>query len=284
MRYMYNFQLGRPPLASDADILPFDWVFRHLSRFASGLPFSLTLISILLAHEFGHYFACRAFKVRSTLPYLLPAPSLSGSFGAVIRLKSRVRSRSALIVIGAMGPIPGFLVASCTVLLGLRLSTYATAPVLHRVQAPLLIVGLQGMLEHVSGRAESIHLLVPHPVLIASWMGILITALNLIPAGQLDGGHMLYAISPAAHRISSRVVIGCLFVLGIFSWVGWILWGIILMLPGMRHPQVPDDDPVKTWHFVLIPICALIFLLSATYQPFEGFSLVQVLRRLPHRY
>jgi hypothetical protein len=85
MRYMYNFTLGRPPLSSDADVLPFGWVFLHFGRFASGLPFSLTLIAILLAHEFGHYFACRAFGVKATLPYLLPAPSLSGSFGVSSR-------------------------------------------------------------------------------------------------------------------------------------------------------------------------------------------------------
>ena len=93
MRYMENFRLGRAPLATDADILPYAWVFHHLGQFATGFPFSLTLIAILLAHEFGHYFACRSFQVRSTLPYLLPAPSVSGSFGAIIR-SSRASPRA----------------------------------------------------------------------------------------------------------------------------------------------------------------------------------------------
>ena len=124
MRYMENFRSGRAPLATDADLLPYDWVLHHLGQFSSGLPFSLTLIAILLAHEFGHYFACRSYRVRSTLPYLLPAPSVSGSFGAIIRLKSRIPSRSALIVIAAMGPIAGFLVAILAVILGLHASTY----------------------------------------------------------------------------------------------------------------------------------------------------------------
>jgi membrane-associated protease RseP (regulator of RpoE activity) len=285
---MYNFTLGRPPLASDADVLPFGWVFQHLSLFPSGLPFSLTLIAILLAHEFGHYFACRAFKVSATLPYLLPAPSLSGSFGAVIRLKSRVRSRAALIVIGAMGPLAGFLVALVTITLGLSLSHYSPVDIVPRVQAPLIITGLHQLLGALRGDmhnpAHSIFLLVPHPILTASWMGLLITALNLIPAGQLDGGHILYAVSPRAHKISSKLVVAALFVLGIFYWSGWVLWGIILLMPGMRHPVVPDDEPVKKWHWALVPVCLAIFLLAGTYEPFKGYSLYHILQVLPHRY
>jgi len=288
MRYMYNFTLGRPPLASDADVLPFGWVFLHLNRFASGLPFSLTLIGILLAHEFGHYFACRSFGVDATLPYLLPAPSLSGSFGAVIRLKSRVRSRSALIVIGAMGPIAGFVVAVGTISLGLALSHYSPVDIVPRVQAPLILSGLHQILGALRGDlhnpAHSLFLLIPHPILTASWMGILITALNLIPAGQLDGGHILYAVSPAAHRISSKIVVAALFGLGIFYWSGWILWGFILLMPGMRHPIVPDDEPVKRWQWGLVPICIAIFVLAGTYEPFKGLSLLHILEILPQRW
>lgn len=288
MRYMYNFNLGRPPLASDADVLPFVWVFHHLDLFASGLPFSFTLIGILLAHEFGHYFACRAYGIDATLPYLLPAPSLSGSFGAIIRLKSRVRSRSALLVIGAMGPIAGFAVALFTISLGLALSHYSPVSIVPRVQAPLILSGLHQLVSAGRGNLQnpehSIFLLIPHPILTASWMGLLITALNLIPAGQLDGGHILYAISPRAHKVSSRIAVAVLFFLGIFYWCGWILWGIILLLPGMRHPLVPEGEPVKPWLWVLLPICVTIFLLAGTYEPFKGYSLLHVLEVLPHRY
>jgi membrane-associated protease RseP (regulator of RpoE activity) len=288
MRYMYNFRLGRPPLASDSDVLPFGWVLLHLDRFASGLPFSLTLIAILLAHEFGHYFACRSFGIDATLPYLLPAPSLSGSFGAVIRLRSRVRSRSALLVIGAMGPIAGFAVALATLAIGLALSHYSPVDIVPRVQAPLILTGLHRLLSAFRGElndpARSIFLLIPHPMLTASWMGILITALNLIPAGQLDGGHILYAVSPAAHRVSSRLVVAALFLLGVFYWSGWILWGIILLMPGMRHPIVPEHDPPRGWQFALVPICLVIFLLAGTYEPFKGYSLLHLLEVFPHRY
>jgi membrane-associated protease RseP (regulator of RpoE activity) len=284
MRYMYNFNLGRPPLTSDADILPFGWVFLHISQFGTGLPFSLTLIAILLAHEFGHYFACRGFRVASTLPYLLPAPSLSGSFGAVIRLKSRVRSRSALIVIGAMGPIAGFVVTLLTIPIGLALSNYAEHPLAQSVQAPLVVSGFHWLLGAITRHPQNISLIIPHPILVASWMGILITFLNLIPAGQLDGGHIVYAISPTAHKITSRLSVAVLLLLGVFQWAGWIAWGLILLMPSMKHPQVPDDDPVKVWHWALIPICAVIFLLAATYQPFVGYSVINIVHKWPGMY
>lgn len=273
MRYMHNFRLGLAPIVSDADILPYSWVWQNLRDAGSGIPFSLTLIGILLAHEFGHYFACRAFKVRSTLPYLLPAPSLSGSFGAVIRLRSRVRSRAALIVIGAAGPIAGFTVAIAAILIGLLRSTYAATRVVN-LQAPLLMTALHGILRHTASGPglPPLHLIVPHPILTASWIGLLITALNLIPAGQLDGGHILYAISPAAHRISSRLSTAVLCLMGVFFWAPWLLWGAILLMPSMRHPQVPDAGEIKTWHYALVPVCALVLLLSGTYQPFHGYS------------
>ena len=284
MRYMYNFRLGAPPLASDADILPYEWVIQHLHLIATGLPFSLTLIAILLTHEFGHYFACRFYGVRSTLPLMLPAPSLSGTFGAVIRLQSSIRSRAALIVIGASGPVAGFVVALLTVCLGLSLSTYAPEPLVHKVQSPLTIVAIHHILQFFNSTRPDITLIVPHPVLTASWIGLLITALNLIPAGQLDGGHILYSISPALHRWSSRLVVATLFVLGLFYWAGWIVWGVVLMLPGMRHPKVDDTLPMNKWQLALVPVCLMILVIAGTFEPFQGYGLIHILQKLPGRY
>ena len=284
MRYMHNFRLGAPPLASDADILPFEWVIQHLQLLATGLPFSLTLIAILLTHEFGHYFACRLYGVRSTLPLMLPAPSLSGTFGAVIRLQSSIRSRAAFIVIGASGPVAGFVVALITVALGLSLSTYAPAPLVHKVQSPLMILAIHHVLQFFTGARPDITLIVPHPVLTASWIGLLITALNLIPAGQPDGGHIIYSISPAMHRWSSRFVVATLFCLGLFFWAGWIVWAIVLMLPGMRHPKVNDTVPMNKWQIALVPTCFVILLVAGTFQPFQGYGLIHILQKLPGRY
>ena len=284
MRYMHNFRLGAPPLANDADILPYEWVIQHLQLLATGLPFSLTLMGILLTHEFGHYFACRVYGVRSTLPLMLPAPSLSGTFGAVIRLQSSIRSRAALMVIGASGPVAGFVVALLTVAIGLSLSTYAPEPLVHKVQSPLTILAIHYMLQFFTGVRPDITLIVPHPILTASWIGLLITALNLIPAGQLDGGHILYSISPTLHRWSSRLVVATLFVLGLFFWAGWIVWAIVLMLPGMRHPKVNDSVPMSKWHLALVPTCLVILLVAGTFQPFQGYGLIHILQKLPGRY
>ncbi len=281
MRYMYDFHLGVAPLSSDVDVLPYRWAFANLHSLASGLPFSLTLIGILLSHEFGHYFACRYFGVSATLPYMLPAPSLSGTFGAVIRLRSRIASRTALVVIGASGPVAGFLITLWTLALGFSLSTFTDQAQPSRVGVPLLLSLLHAL--RFAGHPGINSLAVPHPILVASWMGLLITALNLIPAGQLDGGHIAYAISPGFHRWSSRLVVATLFALGIFQWAGWLLWGVVLTTPAMRHPRVADRSPLNPVAKMLIPVSLVILLLCGTIQPFAGYSLLDILHQLPGR-
>jgi membrane-associated protease RseP (regulator of RpoE activity) len=284
MRYMHNFQLGRGPIMDDSDMLPYAWVIRNLSHFAMGLPFSLALIGILLAHEFGHYFACRAYSVECTLPYMLPAPTLSGTFGAVIRLRSRVRSRAALLVIGASGPISGFIVVLFTTVLGLRLSTYGDSTLLRNVQTPLIMTALDHllrMLHLIDGPPAA--LLVPHPILTASWIGLLITSLNLVPAGQLDGGHIVYAVSPSLHQVTSRIVTVVLTALGVLYWIGWVLWGIVLLTPSMRHPAIKDHTPLTRWQWAMALACGLILAVGGTYAPFQGFGMMDVLSKLPGR-
>lgn len=282
MRYMVNFQNGLFPLASDADIFPYEWAFANLRHLALGLPFSLTLLGILLTHEFGHYFACRFYGIKATLPYLLPAPSLSGTAGAVIRLRSRVKSRAALMAIGAFGPISGFVVAVIMVCVGISLSKQVPAEPhsLVTFTPPLLLRLLEKLM------ASSHPLTGPvlwHPVLVASWIGILITSLNLVPAGQLDGGHILYSISPKAHRYVTYVTMAALVYLGIFHWIGWLLWMALLLLPGMRHPQVQDTQPLKPSLLLLGPLCLVMFVLCATPEPFaKKGSTVGFVKKLIH--
>jgi Zn-dependent protease len=281
MRYMANFQQGLFPLSSDADIFPYEWVWHNLSHLAMGLPFSLTLLGILLTHEFGHYFACRHYGIRATLPFLLPAPSLSGTAGAVIRLQSRVKSRAALLAIGAFGPIPGFGVALLTSVIGFALSKpVATEPQrLVNFHDPMLFRILSLVLGNRLHISLDGHLLW-HPVLIASWIGLLITSLNLVPAGQLDGGHILYALSPRIHRVVTYAAIVLLIFLGIEYWVGWLLWAALLLLPGMRHPTVKDESPLPRGLLWLPPTSLAIFLLTATPQPFGSSSLLEVIPRI----
>ena len=278
MRYMFNFHRGMFPLASDADIFPYDWVYSNLRHLADGLPFSSTLLGILLIHEFGHYFAAKAFGVRATLPYLLPAPSLSGTAGAVIRLRSRVKTRSALMAIGAFGPISGFVVAVIMACIGIRLSLPVPVEPTKLVDFnPPLIIRLLEHIFHPGGLSYQPAHVLWHPVFVASWIAVLITSLNLVPAGQLDGGHILYAVSPRIHRIVTYIVMGVLVVLGITSWLGWLLWTGLLLLPGMRHPKIQDPEAPRYPLMAVAPICLVMFLLCATPRPFTSPGLLHII-------
>lgn len=280
MRYMFDFEQGRSPLSSSADIFPYSWAWDNLDRFPDGLPFSLTLIAILLAHEFAHYAACRYHNVEATLPFLFPAPTLSGTFGAVIRIRSRIKSRAALMAIGASGPIAGFLVATGTTCYGLLRSTAIAgdaSPSLVRIGAPGLVGLLRSLLIGSHPGIPTLGHMVPHPVLVASWIGLLITSINLIPAGQLDGGHVLYAISPGAHKITHHLMIGVLLYLGTTEWIGWLFWALLLMLPGMRHPRVTDTSHLNLGSIALAVVALSIFALTASTQPSTGMSLIQVM-------
>jgi len=281
MRYMFNFHRGMFPLATDADIFPYDWVYANLRHFAEGLPFSCTLLGILLVHEFGHYFAARAYGVRATLPYLLPAPSLSGTAGAVIRLRSRVKTRAALLAIGAFGPISGFIAAVVMACVGIHLSQAVAAEPTKLVDfSPPLIIRLLESVLHPGGLAYQPSHVLWHPVFVAAWIAILITSLNLIPAGQLDGGHIVYAVSPRLHRIVTWITMGVLVVLSVTSWLGWLLWAGLLLLPGMRHPNVPDPEEPHLPLIIVAPICFVLLALCVSAKPFSHESLHEILRKV----
>jgi membrane-associated protease RseP (regulator of RpoE activity) len=273
---MQNFRRGQPPLVSEGDLFPLHWIWSHPSALASGWSFSLALLGILLAHEAGHYFFCRHHGINASWPYVLPAPTLSGTAGAVIRIRSRIPSRRALIEVGIAGPIAGYVVALPMTVLGILLSRPAgpdTPVPLVQFHWPLTVTLLGRML----GVPSMAHL-VPHPILIASWVGLFVTSLNLIPAGQLDGGHILYAISPRWHRGLTWVVPIVLLAMGATQWTGWILWGIILLLPAMRHPHVPYF-PLMPYNYRWLCLLALaILLLTLLPQPFAGTSAIDLFR------
>src|ERR1700677_862373 len=270
---MRNFRLDQPPLANEGDLFPLHWIWNHPSALASGWSFSLALLGILLAHEAGHYFLCRRHGISASWPYVLPAPTLSGTAGAVIRIRSRIPSRRALIEVGIAGPIAGYLVAIPTSILGILLSRpvdAGTAPALVQFHQPLTIALLDRMLAALIPGVPLLANLLPHPILIASWVGLFVTSLNLIPAGQLDGGHILYAISPRWHRRMTIVVPVVLLAMGITLWTGWILWGVILLLPAMRHPHVPYF-PLMPYNYRWLWVVALILLvLTFLPAPFVG--------------
>ncbi len=280
-RFMLDFRSGLPPLASEDDFFPLPLAWRHPFALVHGWSFSLTLLSILLAHEAGHFFFCRKFGIRASWPFVLPAPTLSGTAGAVIRIRSRIPSRKALIEVGIAGPIAGYLVAFPAAILGLLLSKPAiagTPPPLLRFHQPLTVTLLERALALLfPGRASMANLL-PHPILLASWIGFFITSLNLIPAGQLDGGHILYAISPQWHRVMTYAVPLFLLGMGLELWTGWLLWGAILLLPVMRHPRMSSFPPLPNKHRALGWIALALLALTFLPAPFAGTGLINLLR------
>ena len=280
---MDHFLRGAPPFSADNSLFPLAWILRHPERVNGGWSFSLTLLAILTAHELGHYLACRYHRVHASLPWVLPAPTLIGTFGAFIRLRSRVPSRRALLDIGLAGPLAGILVAIPAVIAGLALSRVQPDPSLYGQTALSVSIPLGLSLLHSIARLfePSIPSLGagfnPHPVLIAAWVGLFITSFNLIPAGQLDGGHILYAISPRLHRWSTEIITVLLFVAGTIFWVGWLVWACFLLIPSLRHPALPDRQPVCKRRMALAIVGMILFVLTFTIQPFAGASLVNYL-------
>jgi Zn-dependent protease len=278
---MQNFHRGQPPLVNEGDLFPLHWIWEHPAALGSGWSFSLALLGILLAHEAGHYFFCRHHGIEASWPYVLPAPTLSGTAGAVIRIRSRIPSRRALIEVGIAGPIAGYLVALPTTIVGILLSHRAgpeTPPALVQFHWPLTVSWVDHGLAALLPWVPRMDNLLPHPILIASWVGLFVTSLNLIPAGQLDGGHILYAVSPQWHRRMTFAVPVVLLAMGITLWTGWVLWGVILLLPAMRHPHVRYFPLMPYNHRWLCLVALAILLLTFLPAPFVGTSVIDLFR------
>jgi membrane-associated protease RseP (regulator of RpoE activity) len=276
-QFMHNFLRGLPPVARESDLWPWGWFLRHPALFFTGFAYSLTLLGILLIHEFGHYAACRAHRLRATLPWIIPAPTLSGTFGAVIRIPTR----DALMDVGIYGPLAGFIASALAVAVGLMLSVPRAAGASESLVRfggdPLTIRLLRHFLAHWNPAVPSFNQASPHPILVAGWIGLFITALNLIPGGQLDGGHILYALSPRLHRLLTNILPFLLFLAGAVYWVGWIFWGVFLLIPALRHPKVSEVTDLSPTRAIL-GVCGLIlFVLTFTPTPFYDNSLLQLL-------
>jgi membrane-associated protease RseP (regulator of RpoE activity) len=206
-----------------------------------GLPFSLTLLLILLTHEFSHYFMSRRHNVSATLPYFIPAPTLIGTFGAVIKMKPPIFDRRALIDIGASGPIGGFAVSIVAAVVGLSYSE--VLPVKEIQEAGGAMSLGNSIIFHFIGNVimdfdPARYDIILHPVAFAGWVGFLVTSINLLPIGQLDGGHISYALFGERHRLISIGLILLLIVLGIVYSYIWIIWALLMVVIGYRHPPV----------------------------------------------
>ena len=231
-----------------------------------GLAFSVTLMSILLAHELGHYFACLYYGIDASLPYFLPFPSPIGTLGAFIRIRSPIYTRRALFDVGIAGPLAGFVLLLPAMAIGLANSKVIPG-IAERGELIFGVPAIQRALEWLmfpGARAADIYL---HPVARAAWVGTLATALNLLPIGQLDGGHILYAFTADKHKLLSRLFVVALIPMGIFYSPSWLVWAVLLFFFALRHPVICDAAPLGR-NRVLLGIAALaIFLLTFTVVP-----------------
>jgi membrane-associated protease RseP (regulator of RpoE activity) len=236
-----------------------------------GFPFAFALMGILLAHELGHYLVARKHGMDVTLPYFIPAPSFIGTFGAFIKMRSPAKDRRMLLDIGAAGPLVGVGVSIPLLILGLRLSEVKLIE--GQTGAMLgssLLLSLISWL--VVGPLPPGHDIMIHPVGFAGWIGLLVTSLNLLPVGQLDGGHVIFALLGESQKRISKLVFVGLLALGIFGWEGWLFWCLLLWIMGFQHPRpmewwVPLDRKRKIIGWLTVAVFFLTFIPV----PFSGF-------------
>jgi membrane-associated protease RseP (regulator of RpoE activity) len=246
----------------------------------NGLWYSASILAILGAHEFGHYYACRYYGVDASLPYFLPAPlPLTGTLGAFIRIRQMIPGKRELFDIGIAGPIAGFVVAVPLLLIGMGLSRVTELPSDTRgfveLGEPLLFRAAAWLFWGTPPEGYSINM---HPMAFAAWFGLLATALNLFPIGQLDGGHISYAVLGRKSTIVTlgtlAALIGLTFVSS--SWLVWTVLTVVMLLAfGPRHPRTVDEHvPLDRGRLWLAAFALLMFILCFTPAPIEPFDIV----------
>ena len=245
-----------------------------------GFWYSGTILGILGCHELGHYFACRYYGVDASLPYFLPVPiSITGTLGAFIRIREPIPQKRMLFDIGIAGPIAGFLVAVPALFFGVAMSHVVKMPenfVGLELGEPLLFKAASWLLWGSTPDGYSLNL---HPMAFAAWFGLLATALNLFPIGQLDGGHISYAVLGPRSTVVTFVMLGVALVLTFFS-ASWIVWTgllmVMLLMVGPRHPPVFDEEePLDRARLVLALCAVVIFVLCFTPAPIQPMELLR---------
>ena len=248
--------------------------FKHpLDLLLLGWPFSLSIILVLGSHELAHFLTARRLGVDATPPYFLPVPHpMTGTMGAFIRINSPVPTKSALVRVGVSGPLVGFLVALPVSFIGLLLSKPVAVNASQGIQlgSPLMFGLFSELLHPRLGPGTDLLL---HPVAFAGWLGLFVTALNLLPIGQLDGGHVAYAVFGKRWQKLSWFVIAALALMGFF-WLGWPFWAVLVVVLGLRHPPPLDDlTPLNKVDWRLVAVAIIIFVLTLTPAPFGSVRL-----------
>jgi membrane-associated protease RseP (regulator of RpoE activity) len=247
-------------------------IFSNSDYLVYGLSFSLSLLFILISHEMGHYIACRIYKVDATLPYFIPTPPLigpAGTFGAFIKIMSPMPSRRAVFDIGVAGPIAGFIALLPIAIIGV--ATMQTIPPSQLQSAEGAIVFGDPLLMRIIGAAFGIDLQfgVGNAFYFAAWVGFLVTALNLIPSGQLDGGHAIYAVfGERVHYWTGRIAFPVMAVLSILGWFyfnspsGFLIAILLGIMMRIRHPEPYDQTPLDGKRKLIAVLTLLTFILS----------------------
>ncbi len=234
-----------------------------------GVSFSVAILGILLCHEFGHYVVSRKNKVKVSLPYFIPAPTIIGTMGAVIKSSSPFRNRRQLLEVGVAGPIAGFVVTIIVIIIGLGNSEVVPA-----VEEQMGIYLGDSLLFKfltwlVVGNIAEGHTVYLDSVAFAGWVGLFVTMLNLLPIGQLDGGHIGYALFGKAQQLIAKLIWVGLIVLGFF-WPGWFVWALLILLLKTTHPPTLNDTtPLTKTHFALGIISYIIFIICFIPIPFS---------------
>jgi membrane-associated protease RseP (regulator of RpoE activity) len=252
-----------------------------------GLWYSVSILAILGAHEYGHYAACRYYRVNSSAPYFIPlyipfiGPSLTGTLGAVIRIRQPIPGKRALFDIGIAGPIAGFVVAVPVLLVGMYLSTVVEVPrnfdgSIVELGEPLLFKAATWL---TFGHVPDGYTVNMHPMAFAAWFGMLATALNLFPIGQLDGGHISYAVLGRKSTVVTLAMVVCLIGLTFVS-MSWLVWTVLtvgmLLVFGPRHPRVFDEEiPLDRTRMWLALFALIMFVLCFTPAPIQPMDLVR---------
>ncbi|MFH2036797.1 MAG: site-2 protease family protein [Candidatus Zixiibacteriota bacterium] len=259
------------PFFSSGLIFEPNAVYTYLSQpefFMDRLEFTIALIAILLFHEFGHYFTGRKRGVLMSLPYFLPAPNIAGTFGAIIKSRSPILNRRDLIEVGSAGPIAGFVISVIALVIGLQNSQIVETGLLSGLSLgdSLLLKFLTWL---IVGPIPDGYDIALSPASFAGWVGLLVTMLNLLPMGQLDGGHIVYGLFGRAQHIIGKIFAVIMIALG-FYWPGWWIFGIMIFIFKLKHPPTIDDEIPIPFHARLMGFVAIaIFAVSFIPIPFD---------------
>jgi membrane-associated protease RseP (regulator of RpoE activity) len=249
--------------------------------FLRGLWYSGTILAILGCHELGHYFACRYYDVDASLPFFIPVPFfLTGTMGAFIRIREPIPSKKMLFDIGIAGPIAGFVIAVPALFIGLAMSHVVRLPAsstgILELGEPLLFKFASWLLWGAQPDGYSLNM---HPMAFAAWFGMLATALNLFPIGQLDGGHVSYSVLGPRYSTYVTFAMLCVAVGLAFFAASWIVWTgmivLMLVLFGPRHPRVFDEEtPLDVTRLWLAAFAVVMFVLCFTPAPIRPMELL----------